>query len=142
MERTFSTGQVSRLTGVLPATLNYWHHSGFLSPSIRAPNGKGTARKYSFRDIVAARVARGLREQGISLQQVREVVVNLRKLEELDQPLASTHLIVRGADVFRATNMPELVSLLKSPGQLAFEFVADISDLVEDLRREAVKLAA
>ena len=37
----------------MPTTLHYWAKTGFLPPSVQAAVGRGSERRYSFRDIVA-----------------------------------------------------------------------------------------
>jgi DNA-binding transcriptional MerR regulator len=57
----YTAGEVSKLTGIPYARLDYWARSGFLRPSVSGGNGKGSKRLYAFRDIVALRTARELR---------------------------------------------------------------------------------
>ena len=64
----FTAGQAAKVTGLKYATVDYWDRSGFLSPSVAGAQGKGSDRVYSFQDLIALRVARQLREAGISLQ--------------------------------------------------------------------------
>ena len=60
--------------------LVYWDRTGFLSPSVALARGagRGRGRIYSFRDVVALKTAQALREQGISLNQIRSVVAFLQ----------------------------------------------------------------
>lgn len=131
----FSTAQVERLTGVGAKTLHFWDHSGFLSPSVVGAHGTGSRRMYSFRDLIALRVASQLRDAGISLQSLRKVVTVLREMHGLEQPLAETYLVTNGQDVFeRAGN--ELMSVVRQPGQGAWAFVVDIHAVVTELQHE------
>jgi DNA-binding transcriptional MerR regulator len=102
--------------GVNPKTLHYWDRTGFLSPSVRAASGTGTRRLYSFRDLVALRVAHELRQRGISLQGLRAVVDFLRRMDGLEQPLAECFLVTDGYDVY-AQRGDTTISALQSPGQ-------------------------
>jgi DNA-binding transcriptional MerR regulator len=69
----YSVSQVERLTGINRKTLHFWDRTGFLSPSVRAAHGTGSRRLYSFRDLVALKVAAQLRDAGVSLQSLRIV---------------------------------------------------------------------
>ena len=131
----FSTAQVERLTGIGAKTLHFWDRSGFLSPSIVGAHGTGSRRIYSFRDLVALRVAAQLRDAGISLQSLRKVVATLHEIHGLEQPLAETYLVTNGHDVF-ASNGNELMSVLRQPGQEAWAFVVDIHAVVTKLKHE------
>lgn len=137
----FTLGQVSKTSGVSAKTLDYWAATGFLPPSIKKSAGSGTRRQYSFSDLVAARVARDLRAQGISLQGLRRVVRELRK-QDFSNPVASARLIVSGRDVYLRDN-DQFISMLRTPGQTRFPLtVLDLTSTVEIVRREAAKVRA
>ncbi|MBC7105109.1 MAG: MerR family transcriptional regulator [Firmicutes bacterium] len=57
----FRVKDVLQLTGLTYRQLDYWDRSGFISPSVAAAAGPGTERLYSFRDVVALKVAKRLR---------------------------------------------------------------------------------
>lgn len=129
----FSVAQVKQFTGVGSKTLHFWDRSGFLSPSVQGAQGTGTRRVYSFRDLVALRVAAQLRDAGISLQSLRKVVAVLSEMRGLEQPLAETYLVTNGHDVFERRG-EAVLSLLRQPGQPVFSFVIDLSRTVSALR--------
>ena len=111
-------GTVEKVTGVDKMTINFWARTGFVPPSIQDSAGKGTFRRWSFEDIVAIRVAKQLRDQGLSLQKLRRVADFLKGMAGIKQPLASAWLIVQGEDVF-LTDGEGVMSLLEQPGQMA-----------------------
>src|SRR5215472_10595517 len=117
-EKGYTTKQVTEITNVKYRTLDYWAKSGFLEPSIARAAGTGSERVYSLLDLVALKVARELREQGISVRMLRRIVRYLRTEEALTHPLAEAKLVVAGKDVLMVTNKSDLVSILHSPGQL------------------------
>jgi len=82
-----------------PRTIDYWAKTGFIAPSIADATGRGTERKYAFDDLVALRVARGLRQAGISMQALRLIVTGLRAKKGVRNPLAESRLIAVGSDV-------------------------------------------
>ena len=58
--------------------LDYWARTGLLPPSGRRAAGRGTKRRYTFRDVVAAMTVLELRRKGCSLQTIRKVLRKLR----------------------------------------------------------------
>jgi len=139
-EGAFTSGQACRLSGVVYRTLDYWASSGFLPPSAQDAEGKGTWRGYSFRDIVQLRVAKRLRDAGISLQGLRRVKQRLQEERQLEAPFAETYLVTNGRDVYEVRRGKDAVwSLLQEPGQRSFPWVIlDLSQTVADVR-EAVE---
>src|SRR5262249_25008770 len=119
-------------------TLGYWHVSGFLSPSLKQSSGPGTRRLYSFSDLVAIRVTRELRRQGLSLQALRKLVKFLRDQKQMEEhPLAGWFVVWRGKDVV-VLDGDKPMSALREPGQGVFHFVVDLDRAVEEVR-EAVR---
>jgi DNA-binding transcriptional MerR regulator len=132
---SFSTGDAVRITGVSFRNIDYWARTKFVVPSIAEAKGTGTDRRYSFSDLLALRVARELREAGISTQSLRRVVAFLRARKGLANPLAECHLIVTGSDVQVATSPEKIISALRNPGQTSFAFVFDLARTVEEMKQ-------
>jgi DNA-binding transcriptional MerR regulator len=133
---SFSTGDAVRITGVSFRNIDYWARTKFIVPSIAEAQGTGTDRRYSFSDLLALRVARELREAGVSTQSLRRVVDFLRTKKGLTQPLAECRLIVTGADVQVATSPEKIMSVLRTPGQTSFAFVFDLARTVDEMKQE------
>lgn len=132
----FRTSEVARLTGLTRRQLDHWDRTGFIKPSLAQAEGKGSARFYSFRDVVQLRVAKELRDAGVSLQALRKVMMFLRNVGGLETPLAEARLVVSGGDVLLVRGREELVSALRAPGQGALHIVLDLPRVVEELRRK------
>ena len=137
----FSAGQTCRLAGVPYRTLDYWATSRFLPPSAQSAQGKGSFRSYAFRDLVQLRVAKRLRDAGISLQGLRKVQKRLAREEQLEAPFAATYLVTNGQDVFEVKQgKKEVWSLLQQPGQRGFPWILlDLSHTVEEVRQAAIE---
>jgi DNA-binding transcriptional MerR regulator len=133
---SFSTGEAVRITGVSFRNIDYWARTKFIVPSIADAKGTGTERKYSFSDLLALRVARELREAGISTQSLRRIVEFLRTRRSLTNPLTECHLIVTGSDVQVATSPEKIMSALLRPSQTSFAFVFDLARTVEEMKEE------
>jgi DNA-binding transcriptional MerR regulator len=133
---SFSTGEAVRITGVSFRNIDYWARTKFIVPSIADARGTGTERKYSFTDLVALRVARELREAGVSTQSLRRIVDFLRTRKGLTQPLAGCRLIVTGSDVQVATSPEKVMSALLRPGQTSLAFVFDLARTVDEMKQD------
>jgi DNA-binding transcriptional MerR regulator len=133
----WTAGQVASLSGVPYRTVDYWASSGFIEPSVQAAQGKGQWRGYSFRDIVQLRVAKRLRDAGISLQGLRKIKERLQKERQLEAPFTEMYLVTNGHDVYEVRRGKDAVwSLLQAPGQRSFPWVIlDLSHTVADVRQ-------
>lgn len=123
--------QIAGLNSV--SMLTYWVESGIIKPSIAGKRN----RRWSFRDLVALRMIRQLRETGFSLQQVRIVATALSRY---DQDFANSYLIAVADDVI-IVNEQGLISALKRPGQFAMAIVFDLETAAHDVT-DAIRLAA
>jgi DNA-binding transcriptional MerR regulator len=135
----FTTAQATRLTGINTQTLHYWDSSGFLSPSIQRPSGTGSRRIYSLQDLLALRVARELRNAGLSLQSLRRVVKNLRKLKDVKEPMSELFLATDGKEVYFRDG-EGLVGALRQPGQGLLFQVIDLTRTISELNESVIRL--
>lgn len=113
----FRTPAVQQATGVTYRQLDYWARTGLIAPSIKGAAGSGSQRLYSFTDIVTVRVIKRLLDAGVSLQQVRVAVEQLRGRGAED--LASLTLVCDGVSVYECTTDDQIVDLLRG-GQGVF----------------------
>ena len=135
----FGKKTVIALTGVSGRQVEHWATSGVVRPSIPAA-GKGSRRGYSFKDLVALRVAKRLKDEGISLQKIRKTLAFLRKnFPEVKAPLAELRFLTDGATIFVMDQDPQkLLDTLKS-GQFVFSLA--LGEIIEGLQGELRKLA-
>ena len=103
--------------GVTYRQLDYWARTGLLEPSVRNPSGSGTQRLYSFRDILVLKIIKRLLDTGVSLQQIRVAVTQLRQGGVED--LANITLMSDGATVYACTSDDEVIDLVRG-GQGVF----------------------
>lgn len=129
----FLSREVQKLTGVPAQTLHHWAKTGFVVPSIRDGKGPGSRRLYSFKDVLALRVARRLRDEGIPMSKLRRVVSHLRDKKGVENPLAEAFLVVKGDDVVIECG-DKAFSVLKNPGQGYLGFSLSITREVEEIR--------
>lgn len=140
--REWTAVQAARIVGMTYKRLDEWDRRGFMRPSIRRGSGRGRwrPRLYSFADLIALRVARDLRAQGVSLQALR--VVQARLSEQLGpgkiDPLARALLVVtpgrKRLDVCRIVTPDHVESVLQAPGQRVFAILA-LAGIVSEVRR-------
>ena len=138
----FSTPEVAKITKTTIGTLDTWHRTGFISPAIASTPGRGTSRRYTFRDVVAIRTALELRDAGISMPLLKRVVAYLRKRKGLSatEALASTSLITDGHDVYEIEG-DATISALRKAGQRVV-FVVPLGEIVTEIQGEARALRA
>ncbi|MGF1646972.1 MAG: MerR family transcriptional regulator [Kineosporiaceae bacterium] len=107
----------ARAVGITYRQLDYWARTGLVVPSVRSASGSGSARLYSFRDVLVLKVVKRLLDTGVSLQQIRVAVDVLRRRGIED--LAQITLISDGASVYECTSPAEVVDLVQG-GQGVF----------------------
>ena len=106
-----------RAAGITYRQLDYWARTGLVQPSVRGATGSGTQRLYGFRDILVLKVVKRLLDTGVSLQQIRVAVSQLR--ERGVEDLARITLMSDGASVYECTSADEVIDLVQG-GQGVF----------------------
>ncbi len=128
----FGAKVVKEITGVSRMQLQHWDRTGIVRPSIKIGAGKGSRREYSFKDLVQLKVAKRLREQGISLQKIRKALEFLRRnFPDVKAPLAELRFITDGVDIFVLTHDPDVI-LDALKGQFVFSFA--LGELIDGLK--------
>ncbi|HZE37190.1 MAG TPA: MerR family transcriptional regulator [Stackebrandtia sp.] len=130
--------------GISYRQLDYWARTGLVVPSVRAAEGSGSQRLYSFKDIVVLKVVKRLLDAGVSLQNIRKAIAVLREHGTAD--LSGITLISDGTTVYECRSAEEVVDLLRG-GQGVFGIalagaVADIEGSVTVLPTPADPAAA
>jgi uncharacterized protein (DUF433 family) len=132
----FTAERARALTALTARQLQYWDEQGFITPSLTKRKGRGRKRLYSFRDLVALKVAAKLRES-FSLQLIRSVSNHLRALD-YRAPLAELQFAVVDDRLYfqEAAHWQEG----RPAGQIVAQFVIDVGAIADDLRGQIVKL--
>jgi DNA-binding transcriptional MerR regulator len=107
----------AKAAGISYRQLDYWARTELVEPTIRGAAGSGSQRLYGFRDILVLKLVKRLLDTGISLQQIRTAVNQLREAGVSD--LAQTTLMSDGASVYLCTSDDEVIDLV-SRGQGVF----------------------
>lgn len=128
----FGAKVVKDITGVSRMQLQHWDRTGIVRPSVKIGAGKGSRREYSFKDLVQLKVAKRLREEGISLQKIRKALEYLRKnFPDVKAPLAELRFLTNGVDLFVLTVDPQVI-LDALRGQFVFSFA--LGELIDGLK--------
>ncbi|HTZ39700.1 MAG TPA: MerR family transcriptional regulator [Syntrophales bacterium] len=135
----FNSKTVARITGLSTRQIDYWDRTHFIKPSVREAAGYGSARIYSFEDLVQLKVAKSLLANGISLQRIRKAVWYLRKtMPDLQRPLSDLKFLTDGATIFVLTKDSNVIIDTLKNGQVVF--AVQLGQLIDELRGEIKEL--
>jgi predicted RNase H-like HicB family nuclease len=124
---------VSKIIGIPLRVIDYWDRTNFIKPSIHEASGYGSMRLYSFTDLIQFRVAKFLRDQGLSLQKIRKSLHFLRKhLPEIEKPLVQLRFLTDGQSIFVLTNKDKKIIDTLKKGQYVLAIA--IEELVNELK--------
>ena len=139
MTGSFNSKTVSKILGIPIRVIDYWDRTNFVKPSINEASGYGSMRLYSFTDLIQFKVAKFLRDQGLSLQKIRKSLNYLRKhLPEIEKPLVQLRFLTDGETIFVLTNKDrEIIDTLK---KRQYVFAIAIGELINDLKGKTSKM--
>jgi hypothetical protein len=92
-ERLFTSKQASEVTGIALSTLNRWEAGSVVSCTIPGA-GKGTGRRWAYRDIVLVEVAHELATHAVSLDAIGRIVAAVRGHWLEDDPEAAGAILI------------------------------------------------
>ena len=113
----FKGAVAAKAAGISYRQLDYWARTELVQPTVQSASGSGSQRLYGFRDILVLKLVKRLLDTGISLQQIRTAVAQLREAGVHD--LAETTLMSDGASVYLCSSNDEVIDLV-SRGQGVF----------------------
>ena len=125
----------ARAAGISYRQLDYWARTQLVEPTVRGAAGSGSQRLYGFRDILVLKLVKRLLDTGISLQQIRVAVNQLRDSGIND--LAQTTLMSDGASVYLCTSNDEVIDLV-SRGQGVFGIA--VGKVLREVEHDLVEL--
>lgn len=136
--------QVAEISGIKYATLDYWlrEDRGNLLTCLTPAGGRGSHREFSFRDLIRVRVVARMRQDGATLQAIRDAMNILTEEWGEADPLASGRLVVIGQRIFWTVNERELVDILTQQGAIRDLLVVDVGEIIEDSITRVTELAA
>lgn len=83
----FTTDYVYKLTRVTARKLRWWEKQGLIKPGGFPSRKFGQRRLYTLRDIICILMIKTLRDNGMSLQKIREAVAKI-EINGIDHPLS------------------------------------------------------
>jgi len=114
---TFSSVEVSEITGVSLRQLQWWDEQGVVSPV-----QQGHKRMYQFHEVMEVGLITELRHKGVSLQRIRKVLRFLQR--ELGKGLSDAltnggevHLLTDGKKLYLEDNHKNIIDILKNSRQ-------------------------
>jgi DNA-binding transcriptional MerR regulator len=140
LDEGFTSKAASRIAGVSLRQIQYWDERGFVRPSIRLPEGRGTRRLYSFGDLVQLKVMRELARHGLAPRKLRRCLDRLRPhLERADSSGASLRYVTDGEKLFLLTgDRSKVLEALEGD----FVFSLKVGPLVREIGLEARRMRA
>jgi len=134
----FNSKMVSRIVGVSLRQIQYWDERGFIRPSVKHAEGRGTKRLYSFSDLVQLKVVKDLTDYGLSLQKIRRCLSYLkRSFPETGRPLSSLRYLTDGEKLFVLTSdKNKILDVMDRQ----FVFSLGIGNLVRELNGEVRRI--
>ncbi len=131
----FNTKTASAIVGLTKRQIDYWDKTHFIKPSVHEAAGSGSTRLYSFTDLIQMKVAKNLKDNGITLQKMRKSLIYLRKnMPDIEKPLADLRFLTDGNTIFVLTRKSsEILDTLRN-GQLVFAVA--LGNLIEELKGE------
>lgn len=136
----FNTKTACSITGLTNRQVDYWDRTHFIKPSIKEASGYGTARLYSFSDLVQLNVAKTLIDKGVSLQKIRKAITWLKKnFPDVEKPLAQMKFLTDGETIFVLARDKGVILDALAKGQLVMSIA--IGEIIEGLKGEVRKIS-
>src|SRR3990167_1492821 len=135
----YNTNTIIKITGLTQRQVDYWDRTHFIKPSVKEASGYGTARLYSFVDLVQIKVAKTLIDKGVSLQKIRKAITYLKKnFPDIEKPLAEMRFLTDGETIFVLTDKKGIILDTLAKGQMVFALA--IGEIIEGLKGEVEKI--
>lgn len=143
VKNAFTIQEVSDITGLQPAMLNFLVRNEYLQPSYREDHDlpqrhkrrpRGNTRYFSYRDVMIAKTIQRLLDAGLQLIRVKEALIELRSDKHwLRKPIdgsvdrAITWLVTDGKKVYLQDQKEPFLEPLGKSRQKAFSFILDMA---------------
>lgn len=132
---SFNTKTVVKLVGLTQRQIDYWDRTHFIKPTVKEASGYGTGRLYAFTDIVQLKVAKTLKDKGVSLQKIRKSISYLKThFPDMKKPLAEMRFLTDGETIFVLTKDNKAILDTLTRGQMVFALA--IGEIIEQLKGE------
>jgi DNA-binding transcriptional MerR regulator len=136
-----SATRAAAILGMPYRTLDHWIRTGLLTIPNPAP-GRGRSRELVFTDIVKAVTIKHLRQEGVTLQQIRRVLDELERRWQVVDPLLSGRLVVIGDRLLWAADEATLLDAITGQTGIRDLLVVDVGEMAQELAEKVTELAA
>jgi DNA-binding transcriptional MerR regulator len=133
----FTSRSAMELSGVPFGTLELWAKNGLVAPSVLDAKGTGTRRVYSFRDVVALRVAIQLREAGAKNDAFSKVVDYIKGRNDIasSATIPRTTIVWNGRELLVIDGKTPIVDLMNA--DLGVVLFVRLHEVVASIQRES-----
>jgi len=140
---TYNSKMASRIVGVTLRQIQYWDEQGFIRPSVKLAEGRGTKRLYSFHDLVCLKVVKDLTQRGLTLQKIRRCLRPLKQYSARDErPVESLKYLTDGDKLFMFTSDREkILDAMDREFILSVGIGSLVQQLNGDVRRASATVA-
>ncbi len=136
----FNSKTASRIAGVSLRQIQYWDERGFIRPSVKLAEGRGSKRLYSFSDLLQLKVVKDLTRRGFSPRKVRRCLSHLKhSFPRAEQSPDSLRYLTDGEKLFMLTSDRE--KILDALDR-QFIFSLGIGALVRELNGDVRRVSA
>lgn len=125
----FPPVKASRIVGMSVHMLNYLAREGYLVPTYGRTGTRGKTRRYSYRDLVVARIVQTLLDAGVEVSRLKTAIQELRHRGSWmagGNERILRHLVTEGSRLYYPEENGSLSDLTQQ-GQFAFAFVLDVN---------------
>lgn len=140
IRKYFTSGEVTRLTGVSYRRLDLWCRRRIILPSKRRARGRGHRRLFTFCDVVEVQTIKTLIDRGMRLPALEQSIKQLRRdlMREGILSFTSVRLITDGKELLRYIPQENHLESLNMDKQFAFAF--GLGDEIENLINRVKRL--
>lgn len=138
----YPAAQAARLSGLTSVMVNYLCRTHVVEPSCSCKRGHGSARHYSFGDVVALRLIAKLSQTGVQPLRLRTAMQGMRQFHPQITltSLPARYIVTDGADLY-LRDEGDTVERMRD-GQMAFAFVVELAQLQAEVVAALNKAAA
>jgi DNA-binding transcriptional MerR regulator len=130
------------LSGCTYRQLDYWLRTGLLPEPATPADGSGSAREFSFVDVIRVRLVTRLRKEGVSLQAIRKALDILGREWGESDPLASGRLLAIDGAVFYNPTEDELWHVLAGQRAIKQLVTLDVGELARETAEQVLDFCA
>lgn len=137
----YNSKSASRIVGVSLRQIQYWDEQGFIRPSVKLAQGRGSKRLYSFHDLLCLKIVKDLTHRGLSLQKIRRYLRPLQQYSTAPGSLESLKYLTDGEKLFVITSdRKKILDAMNGQFVLSLGLGSLVRELNSELRRAGTAL--